>query len=125
MEVGQCLIGRGERVLVREADLRHDVPVPARPPGQHERAAGRDHVQALLGIEHVGETEQVVLVGPAAVVEDQQPFGVARGGALLEGQGAHARATPMCSGLPSIVTGSTALVAVVGRPTARASRAAT
>ena len=66
------------------ADARHDVPVVARPARQLQRAARGDDVQPALGVEHVGEAEQVVLVGAAAVVEDQQPVGVAGGRAFFE-----------------------------------------
>ena len=66
--------------MVRVADARHDVPVIARPAGICERRARGDDVQPALGVEHVGEAEQVVLVGAAAVVEDQQPGGLAAAG---------------------------------------------
>ena len=39
-----------ERVGVRVADARHDVPVVARPAGELERRARRDDVQAPLGV---------------------------------------------------------------------------
>ncbi len=66
-----------ERVVVGIADARHHVPVIARPAGQLQRPARRHDVQPSLGIEHVAEREQVVLVGAAAVVQDQQPLGFA------------------------------------------------
>ena len=62
----------------------------ARPAGERQRPARRHDVQAALGIEHVGETEQIVLVGAAAVVQDHQPLGVAGRGALSELECAHA-----------------------------------
>jgi hypothetical protein len=39
--------------------------------GNREWPSGRDDMQATLRVEHVGQAEQVALVGPAAVVEDQ------------------------------------------------------
>ena len=70
-------VGGVERDGIRVADARHDVPVMARPAGERQRPARGHDVQAALGIEHVGETEQIVLVGAAAVVQDQQPLGLA------------------------------------------------
>ena len=46
----------------------HDVPVVTRPPRQGEGRAGADHMQSPLRIEHVAQTEQIDLVGAAAVV---------------------------------------------------------
>ena len=46
-------------------------------------------MQPPLRVEHVGEAEQVVLVGAAAVVQDEQAGGVAGRRALAEGQLAH------------------------------------
>jgi hypothetical protein len=40
-------------------------------------------------VEHVGEAEQVVLVGAAAVVEDEQAGRLAVGGALAEDEVGH------------------------------------
>jgi hypothetical protein len=62
-----------------------------RPAGQLQRRARRHDVQAALRVEHVGEPEEVVLVGAAAVVEDEQAGGIAVGGALTvhEVAGAH------------------------------------
>jgi hypothetical protein len=50
-------------------------------------------VQAALRIEHVGEAEQILLVGPAAVVEDQQAERLAGGRPLAVDESAHVRAT--------------------------------
>ena len=61
--------GRGGR---RAAPL----PVVAGHSRQGQRRAGRDDEQALLGIEDVCEAEQVQLIGPAAVVEHEQPVGI-------------------------------------------------
>jgi hypothetical protein len=49
-------------------------------------------VQAALRVEHVGQTEQVVLVSPTAVVKDQQAGGLASGWPLLVNERAHNRA---------------------------------
>ena len=49
---------------------------------EDEWSARSDDVQAALGVERVGETEQVVLVGTTAVVEDEQAVGLARGRAF-------------------------------------------
>ena len=46
-------------------------------------------MQPLLRVEHVGEAEQVVLVGAAAVVQDEQAGGVAGRRALAEREVAH------------------------------------
>ena len=81
-----CVVGGAERVGSGIADARHDVPVLARPAGDVQRPARRDDVQPPLGVEHVGEAEQVVLVGAAAVVEDEQALGRAGGGALAVDQ---------------------------------------
>ena len=81
-----CGVGGVERVVVREADARDDVPVLARPARDLQRAARRDDVQPPLRVEHVGEAEQVVLVGAAAVVEDEQALGRAGGGPLAVDQ---------------------------------------
>ena len=72
-------VGRLERLAVREADPPHDVPVrPAR--RQRQRPARGGAEQAPLGVEHVEQREQVVLVGAAAVEQDERALGVAVGG---------------------------------------------
>ena len=93
----QVVVERGERrvrgaegVRVGVADARHDVPVAARPAGQRQRRARRGHVQPALGIEHVGQRQQVVLVGAAAVVEDEQAGGLPVRRPLAERQRAQA-----------------------------------
>jgi hypothetical protein len=48
-------------------------------------------MQAALRVEHVAEAEQVVLVGAAAVVEDEQAGGVAGRRPLAVYQCAHDR----------------------------------
>ena len=78
VEGGELPVRGPERVRVGVADARHDVPVVARPAGQREGAARRHDVQPPRRIEHVGEPEQVVLVGPAPVVQDEQPGGLTR-----------------------------------------------
>ena len=69
-----------------EAHLRHDVPVEPRPARKLERRPGRDDVQPALGIEHVGEREQVVLVRPTPVMEHEQTHRLAIGESLSIGQ---------------------------------------
>ena len=88
---GELAVRGVERVRIRVADARHDVPVVARPAGQLERRAWGDDVEPLLRVEHVGEAEQVVLVGPAAVMEDEQAGGVSVGRPLTMDEPAHAR----------------------------------
>jgi hypothetical protein len=44
---------------------------------QRQRAARGGAEQALLGIEEVQQREQVVLVGPAPVKEDERAIGIA------------------------------------------------
>src|SRR3954454_14005495 len=90
VEGGERGVGGMEGVGVGVADARHDVPVMPGPAGQRQgRARGHD-VQAPPGVEHVAERQQVVLVRPAAVVQDEQPAGLAVGGPLAEQQlGAH------------------------------------
>ena len=90
VERGQALVGGVEGGRVRVADARHDVPVAAGPAGQLQRPARRNHVQAPLRVEHVGEAEQVVLVRAAAVMQHQQPRRVAGRGSLTERQVTHA-----------------------------------
>jgi hypothetical protein len=42
-------------------------------------------VQSLIGVEHRGQPDQVLLVAPAAVVEDHEPVRLSPRGALGEG----------------------------------------
>jgi hypothetical protein len=67
-------------VVVGKADLAHDVPVGATR-RQGQRPAQRRPEQPLLGIEHVEQGVEIVLVGAATVKEDQRALGVAGGGA--------------------------------------------
>ena len=71
MELGERRERGVERVRIGEAHPGNDVPVVAGPAGDHQRRARSDDVQAPLRVEDVGEPEQILLVGPAAVVEDQ------------------------------------------------------
>lgn len=48
-------------------------------------------MQAALPIEHIRKTEQVLLVGPAAVMEDQQTIGLAVGRPLTVDERAQPR----------------------------------
>ena len=71
------------------ADPRDEVPVKTGRTRQLQRRANADGVQPALGVERVGEREQVVLVGAAAVVEDQETARRGRGGTLLIGERSH------------------------------------
>ena len=51
-------------------------------------------MQPPLGVEHVGEPEQVGLVGAAAVVEDEQARRLARGRALPVVERRHVESVP-------------------------------
>jgi hypothetical protein len=69
------LEGRPEGLAVREADLPHDVPVRSAR-RQRQRPPGGGAEQAPIGIEQVEQREEVVLVGAAAVEEDERAVGV-------------------------------------------------
>ncbi len=86
MERGELVVGGVERVGIRIADARHRVPVVARPAGNGQRCSRGDDVQPLLRIKHISEAEQVMFIGAAAVVQDEQPGGVTRGRPLAVGQ---------------------------------------
>ena len=107
MEAGQLLVGRSEAVRLRVAHARHHVPVVAGPARQRERGPGRDHVEAALRVEHVAQRDQVVLVGAAAVVEHQQPLGVAFRRPLLEAEWAHRAVDHRNTGRLSVKVAST------------------
>ena len=80
---GRELVVRAvERLGIGVADPRHDVPVESGPAWELERRPGSDDVKPVLGIEHVGEREQVVLVGAPAVVQHEQTCRLAVGGSL-------------------------------------------
>ena len=72
VEGGELGEGGVKALRIGVADTGNDVPVVARQAGERQRGARRDDVQAALRVERVGEAEQVVLVGAAAVVEDEQ-----------------------------------------------------
>ena len=93
VELGERRERRMEGVGIGEAHARNDVPVVAGPAGDRQRRARSDDVQAALRVEHVGEAEQILLVGPAAVVEDQQAVRLAGGRPLAVDESAHVRAT--------------------------------
>ena len=123
VEAGELLVRRVERVVVREPDARHDVPVLARPAGHLQRAARRDDVQPPLA----GPARPRGRAGRA-----RRPRGRGGGSAALRRAPAAGRSrrwaarswpgpTAMCSGRPSIVTGSRR-GAVVGDARSRASR---
>ena len=77
-------VARAERRRIGVADPRHDVPVrAARRQGQ--RPARRVAVQPPLRVERVEQREQVVLVGAAAVEEDERALGLAGRRALADG----------------------------------------
>ena len=85
-ERAERVVARVERVVVGVADARHDVPVP---PARRElqRPARRDADEPPVGVEHVEERQQVVLVGAAAVQQDERARRLARGGPDDVGQG--------------------------------------
>ncbi len=72
MKAGELGVRGVEGLGVGVADAGHDVPVVAGKAGKRERRAGGDDVEAALRVEHVGQTEQVVLVGSPSVMEDEQ-----------------------------------------------------
>ena len=78
MELGEGGAGGVEGVVVGIADPRHQVPVVAGRARQRQRRPRRDHPQPPLGVERVGQPQQVALVGAAPVVEDEQALGLAR-----------------------------------------------
>ena len=90
VEAGELVVRGVEGVVVRVADSRHHVPVVAGPARDLQRRARGDDVQPALGVEHLGQPEQVGLVGAAAMVEDHQPLGLPGGRALAVDQLAHA-----------------------------------
>ena len=77
--------------MVGVADARDDVPVVSA--SDRQGCPGRRDMQPSLGVESIGKAEQVVLVGAAAVVEDEQAGGVARRRSLAVLEGAQ-QATP-------------------------------
>ena len=66
-----------EGLGVGVADAGHDVPVVPGKAGKRERRPWSHSVEVALRVEHVGETEQVVLVGSPSVMEDEQASGLA------------------------------------------------
>jgi hypothetical protein len=74
VELGEGAPGRVEGVVIRIADARHEVPVVSGRARKLERRPRRDDMPSPARVEHVGEADQVPLVGPAPVVEDQQPL---------------------------------------------------
>ena len=90
---------------IRIADLLDGVPVRAAR-RKVERAARSHAEQPALGIEHVEERKEVALVGAAAVEEDEQPFGLARGRARQMAQcvRGHVRRTLAAGELPRSAT---------------------
>ncbi len=67
------------------ADLVHCVPVRAAG-RQAQRPARREADEAPLGVEHVEERHEIVLVGAAPVEEDERALGLARRLADADGQ---------------------------------------
>jgi hypothetical protein len=100
MELGQRGARGVERIGIRIADARHGVPVVTGPPADGQRGPRGDDVQALLGIEHIGEPEEVVLVRSAPVVQHEQPLGlVGRRTLAIEQAHAHASCRAAARGL--------------------------
>ena len=71
------------------------------PAGERERPARGDDVKPALRVENVGETKQVVLVGPAAVVEDKQPGGLGGRRPLAVDERAHEPNAPQVKAMYS------------------------
>jgi hypothetical protein len=67
--------------------------VVAGPALEGQRRARGDDVQPARGVDDVGEAEQVVLVGPAAVMENEQAGRLAVGRTFPEHERAHDRLT--------------------------------
>src|SRR5207248_161700 len=88
-------LAEGRRIGI--ADARHLVPVRAAR-RQRERRPRRVAGEATLGVERVEEREEVVLVGAAAVEEDERSLRLPRGGALEVPELAHERTLQLSRG---------------------------
>ncbi len=60
--------------------------IPAAPVEKRQRRSRRNHMQPAVGVEHVGQGEQVVLIGAPAVMQHEQAACGIRRGPLLEHQ---------------------------------------
>ena len=89
MEDGQLATSGVERRGVGEADTRHEVPVATGLARQRERCARRDDVEPSQRIECLPQPEQIVLVGAASVVENEQSDGLAVGCPLAKTERRH------------------------------------
>ena len=89
VKLGEGRAGGVKGVVVRIADAGNQVPVVAGRAGQLKRRPRGDDMEAPRGVEHVGEPEQVPLVGPPPVMEHQQPLGLGFRRALQVGEGFH------------------------------------
>lgn len=69
-EIARRRVPDRERRRVRVADARDDVPVRAAR-RQRQRAPRREVIEPLLGVELARERDEIVLVGAAAVEEDE------------------------------------------------------
>jgi hypothetical protein len=91
VELGEQGVGGVEGLGLGKADARYDVPVAARPSRQLQGPSRRDDVQPPPRVEHVGEGQQVVLIGAAAVVQYEQPVRLTGGRTLAVDERAHGR----------------------------------
>jgi hypothetical protein len=89
VQFGQRLERAVKGLGVGVAHARHDVPVMSGPARERQRRTRADHVQAALGIQHVPQAQQIVLVGSAAVMKNEQAGGIAVGRTLAEDERAH------------------------------------
>ncbi len=81
MELGEQPVRGREGPGVRIADAGNDIPVVAGA-AEAQRRARRDDMQPAVGVELVGEREQVALVRAATVMEGEQALRVAASGPL-------------------------------------------
>ena len=88
-------LGRWQkRAGIREADPHHLIPVCASR-RKRQRPAGKHHHQPALGVEHIGQRSQIVLVGAATVKQHQRPIRNPVGGAHAMGEAiGHDRSMP-------------------------------
>ena len=110
VEIGERPPRRFEALRIRIADPRNGVPVAARPSRQPQRPARGDDVEAALRVENLGQADQIVLVGAAAVVEQEQPFRVSAAGrssnSRLTEETINARPQAVSSRLAATLTGT-------------------
>lgn len=89
VKLGEGAASSMKSVVIGVADPGNPIPVIAGRPGKRQRCAGREHMQPPLRIERVGETEQIPLVRPTTVMENQESFRVPAGRSLRLDQRRH------------------------------------